>query len=282
MRITFLGTSAATSCPLSFCQCDICVEARKFGGKNLRKRSSILINDDLLIDYGPDVITSSFMYNIPIDKVRYWLQTHSHSDHFDASHLITRMPEYGAINVPQLNLYASKECMKNMSLMLKKEWGSSDLFNPKERARLNLNIQVMDNLQTITAGKYRITAFSSDHDKADNSLLYSVQENDYTIFYGTDTGVLSEGVWKGFHKKKLQFDIVILDHTYGENVGGIDHLNANQFSEHVERFKQEDLLKKEGRIFATHISHEGNPIHSGMVEYGLRHGYEIAFDGLVI
>jgi phosphoribosyl 1,2-cyclic phosphodiesterase len=37
MKITFLGTSAATSCPLPFCHCATCMQARQFGGKDFRK-----------------------------------------------------------------------------------------------------------------------------------------------------------------------------------------------------------------------------------------------------
>lgn len=282
MKITFLGTSAATSCPLPFCQCDVCVWARKHGGKDFRKRSSILINEDLLVDFGPDVMASSFMHGVSIDKVRYWLQTHSHSDHFDASHLITRIPEYGVTNIPPLNLYASRACIENMTTMLKREWSSSDLFDVRERERLNLDIHIVDNLQTFYAGPYCITAFSSDHDKSDNSLIYAIQEDGFTILYGTDTTTIPQDTWSEFRNKGLKFNIVILDHTYGANTGGFDHLNANQFIEHVNKFKDGNLLANDARIFATHISHEGNPVHSDLVEYGRKFGYEIAYDGLVI
>jgi len=46
--------------------------------------------------------------------------------------------------------------------------------------------------------------------------------------------------------------------------------------------KEENLLAKNARILATHISHEGNPLHSELSEYAAEHGYEIAYDGLVI
>lgn len=75
---------------------------------------------------------------------------------------------------------------------------------------------------------------------------------------------------------------MILDHTYGININGGGHLNANQFIEHLKRMKEEGLLKENARILATHISHEGNPVHSELVELGKKNGYEIAYDGLVI
>ena len=83
MRITFLGTAAATSFPLTFCRCKNCEDARKYKGKSIRKRSSLLIDDKILIDMGPDFITSLNLCGKNITKIKYLLQTHPHSDHFD-------------------------------------------------------------------------------------------------------------------------------------------------------------------------------------------------------
>ncbi|MCL2472043.1 MAG: hypothetical protein FWF26_00035, partial [Treponema sp.] len=88
MKIQFLGTSAAHSTPLPFCNCKMCTISRKFAGKNLRRRSSALINENLIIDLGPDFMSSSFSLGVDTSKILYWLQTHSHSDHFNAGHLI--------------------------------------------------------------------------------------------------------------------------------------------------------------------------------------------------
>jgi phosphoribosyl 1,2-cyclic phosphate phosphodiesterase len=80
----------------------------------------------------------------------------------------------------------------------------------------------------------------------------------------------------------MQFNIVILDHTYGQDTDSGSHLNANRFIETIERMKKENLLAENTRIFATHISHEGNPTHDELSKYAKEHGYEIAYDGLVI
>ena len=48
MKITFLGT-AAIGFPLSFCNCENCQKAKKYKGKSLRKRASLLINDEMII-----------------------------------------------------------------------------------------------------------------------------------------------------------------------------------------------------------------------------------------
>ena len=119
MKIAFLGTAAATSYPLAFCQCDYCKHARSNGGKDIRKRASIVVNNDLLIDFGPDTVNASLMYNKPLTDIRYILQTHPHSDHFDASHLSTRIPEYMGVNIPPIEIYGTLQTINKMSEMMR-------------------------------------------------------------------------------------------------------------------------------------------------------------------
>lgn len=94
MKVTFLGTAAATAMPLPFCNCNVCKEAKILKGKDIRKRASVVINDDMLIDLGPDSINACYQYDVDITKIKYIVQTHAHSDHFDAGHFITRHPDY--------------------------------------------------------------------------------------------------------------------------------------------------------------------------------------------
>jgi len=282
MKITFLGTAAATSYPLAFCHCDFCNKARELGGKDFRKRSSIIINNDLLIDFGPDIMSSTFMHGKSIADIRYCLQTHPHSDHFDASCFTTRIPEYMGVNTPPLQLYASETTLRKMSDMVKNEGYVSDMFDPKEKKRLSLEIFPVKSFQTFKFGPYQVIAFATDHDKSVDSLLYAITEGNFTVFYGTDTDSLTEEVWQGFHDNNLKFDVIILDHTYGPDTDGGNHLNANRFVGQINRMKTESLLKENARILATHISHEGNPTHDELSKYAIEHGYEIAYDGLEI
>jgi phosphoribosyl 1,2-cyclic phosphate phosphodiesterase len=94
--------------------------------------------------------------------------------------------------------------------------------------------------------------------------------------------VFPEEIWDGFRRFHQQFDIVVLDHTYGPDEIGTDHLSAHQLIDHVTRFRAEGFLKPNARIFATHIAHEGNPAHPILAAYAKNHGYEVAYDGLSI
>ena len=80
----------------------------------------------------------------------------------------------------------------------------------------------------------------------------------------------------------MQFDLVILDHTYGKDQLGSDHLSANEVVEHASRLRADGVLKPNGRLFATHIAHEGNPPHPELVTFAKQHAYEVAHDGLIL
>ena len=131
MKIKVLGTSAATSMPLAFCNCEVCKNARKNGGKDIRKRASIVINDEMLIDLGPDSLCSCSIYGIDAGKIKYLLQTHSHSDHFDAGHFVTRWSEYGTQNLEHLDIVCSKGTAVDMNHWIKENEPSLDLFDKK-------------------------------------------------------------------------------------------------------------------------------------------------------
>jgi len=282
MIITFLGTSAANAYPEAFCRCKNCEQARILGGKSIRKRSAALINDDLLIDLGPDIMTASNIHNCSLSGVRYCLQTHAHADHLDTSHFLSRSPGYGVVGAPRLHFFASSGTLRYIAHLLEQDCALAGFLDPEVGERLNLEVHQINPQQSLTMGSYIVTAFPANHDPIVEPLLYAIQMNGRTIFYGTDTATLPEETWRGFHKHKLQFDLVILDHTYDPNDPGSDHLTANKVMEHVARMRNEDLLTQNARAFATHIAHEGNPTHPELADFAKQHGYEIAYDGLVL
>ena len=153
---------------------------------------------------------------------------------------------------------------------------------PETGERLNLKIHSVDPLQTLEIGPYTVTAFPANHDPVVEPLLFAVQEGGRCLFYGADTAALPEETWRGFHARALRFDLVTLDHTYGPDETGDDHLNARQLIQQVARMREEGLLAASARILATHIAHQGNPAHPDLEAFARSHGYEIAYDGLTV
>ena len=282
MKITFLGTGADTSYPLPSCRCEFCIKARQVGGKSLRKRSLAVINDDLIVDFGPDMMSASFMHNVDISKIKYCLITHPHADHFDAAHLSTRIPDYATKNTFPMEIYASKLSFDRMTKMLIDIGYISDIRNTKEQAKLNIKIFEAKNAEEIKVGEYSIIPLSSNHDDSVESLVYVISHNGKSILYCTDTDTLKEENWDAMLSKKCSLDLIVLDHTYGFEIEGGGHLNGNKFVEHLNKFKQLKLLKPSARIIATHISHEGNPPHDEMQKIATNYGYEVGYDGLSI
>jgi len=282
MIITFLGTAAANAFPEAFCKCKNCEQARLLGGNSLRKRSSLLVNDDLLIDLNPDIMAAAQNHGCTLTNVRYCLQTHSHADHFDLSHLLSRSPEYGTLGTPILNFYASAETLGKAAEIFERDLADYSLLSPEAEVRLKLKLHRIEPLQPFSMGNYRIVAFPANHAPGMGALLFAVEENGRSIFYGTDTASLFEETWQAFHQFQMKFDLVILDHTYGPSQPGSDHLSAYQVIEHVQRMRSEGLLKSNGRAFATHIAHEGNPAHPELAAFAAEHGYEVAYDGLIL
>jgi phosphoribosyl 1,2-cyclic phosphate phosphodiesterase len=282
MRVTFLGTSAANAFPEAFCRCENCTNARALGGPSLRKRSSALVNEDLLIDLGPDVMAASNQHGVPLTSVRYCLQTHGHDDHLDTSHFLSRSPGYGVVGAPLLHFYASGGTLRTAARRLEADCAPLSFLHPDMRRHLNVQLHQVEPFENFSVGRYRVTALPASHDPAGGSLIHAIEVEGCGLLYATDTAVFKEEVWQAFYRGILRFDVVILDHTYGPAENGSDHMSARDVAETVARLRAEALLKPRGRAFATHIAHEGNPPHPELVAFAEEHGYEVAYDGLTV
>ena len=135
------------------------------------------------------------------------------------------------------------------------------LLDEQAYKELNLQIHPVELLEAIAIGEYRITALPANHARGFGAYLYAIERDGCRIFYGTDTAEFLDDTWQAFDDLKLAFDLVVLDHTYGPDEPGSDHLSAHQVAEHTQRMRAEGILKADGRVFATHIAHEGNPDH---------------------
>ena len=58
MKIKFLGTAAAEGIPALFCDCRVCQNARRVGGKEIKTRSQAIVDDKILIDFPADTYTN--------------------------------------------------------------------------------------------------------------------------------------------------------------------------------------------------------------------------------
>ena len=87
MKLTFLGTGAGEGYPGYWCECPHCTYARKHRGKNLRTNSSMVIDEELLIDIGPSCFDNAARFGVNLSKIKTLLVTHPHEDHLYPQHL---------------------------------------------------------------------------------------------------------------------------------------------------------------------------------------------------
>ena len=279
MKLTFLGT-AAIGYPLAFCNCENCTAARIYKGKSIRKRASLLINDDLIIDLGPDTQTAMSMYNKDMGKIKYLLQTHIHTDHCDVGLLTTRITYLSKQkNQHLLELYAHPKCLKIISDKVE-EYENVNLTTDEGQEKLFIKCKEINAGEIKKFGNYKVKAIESNHDKINGALLYVITSNDKNIFYATDTPELTNEALKQLSTYKL--DIIIMDHTFGNTDYSFSHLNEKLFKEQINKMKDLKIIDDRTQIYGTHISHEGMPYHELSEQQAIKNGYNIAYDGLEI
>jgi phosphoribosyl 1,2-cyclic phosphodiesterase len=152
--------------------------------------------------------------------------------------------------------------------------------------RLNLTAHVVEPFQTLEVGPYRVRSVRANHDPDHiTALLYLIERGGRCLFYATDTGELPDATWVDLAKARgegWQIHAVAMDHTWGlgERVNG--HMNWEQFLEQIARLREIGLLAEGARVFAHHLAHHNNPPHEELAEFAAGHGYEAAYDGLVV
>ena len=278
MKITILGTGAI-GYPLAFCNCENCNLARKHKGKSIRKRASILINEDLLIDLGPDVQTSMNMYDKNMNNIQYLLQTHIHTDHYDPGILTTRIPYMVSKNQKTLELYTHPKCLNVISKNIFK-YEKVNIKSKEGSEKLNVYSNPIISGEKVEFGNYKVKAIDCNHDKKHGSLLYVVSQKEKHIFYATDTPALTDKALEQL--KEFKLDVVLMDHTFGDKDYSFSHLNEKLFIEQIEKMKNLGIIDNNTKIYATHISHDGNSYHEIADKRAISKGYNIAYDGLEI
>jgi phosphoribosyl 1,2-cyclic phosphate phosphodiesterase len=271
MRLFFLGTAAAEGYPGIFCSCANCQEARALGGRNQRLRSALLVNSDLLIDFGPDLLASAQRFNLDLSTVTTGLVTHAHMDHFFMGNFEMRAPAFtNGRALPTLRLFGPRE----VTDMLQQTY--HDLAPLRLEAR---RVQAFDHWKE---GGYEFTAYRAYHALGYlEALFYSLSDGQHAILYATDTGSFPADTWQALEGKS--FDVIILEETLGEADGEYSqHMGIGTCLEHARRMRAAGMLRPGGRLIAHHLSHTRNPTHARLAAILEPHGVEVAYDGMEI
>lgn len=278
MKITVLG-SGGFGYPLTFCTCNNCTKARELGGKNIRKRASILINDEMIVDLTPDCQTAMNMYNKDMSNVKYLLQTHSHVDHFDANQFTTLDLKYCVKLRKKLNLICSDLCLKDINYK-SNMYDKMNLYDNDYLNKINVSVRTINHGDMATINNYSIKAIHCTHDDSIGAQLYLIKQKEKTVFYATDSPDLSEIALEELKCEKI--DCVFLDQSFGVRDYCFSHLNLNKFFQNIKKLRDQKVLKKNCLVYAIHMTHDGNPIHEELEKQLREFNCNAAYDGMEI
>lgn len=273
MKIKYLGTAAAEGVPGLFCNCEICNRVRELKGPNVRTRSQAIIADDFLIDFPPDTYMHVLQNGLRLDKVKYLLMTHSHSDHFLPSDLALRgMDCAHNMHVENLKMFCN-EAVLNRFL-------KEDVF---PAVREHIDITVVKPFHKYCFGDYYVVPLPANHMQTETAFIYIIGDHKKTILYGNDTGIPSDDVFEFIKNSKTKFDLVSLDCTFGfRYVSGGGHLCLDGVAKVRRRLTDIGAMDGNTLLYITHFSHNGRPIQADLEVAAKEFEGNVAYDGLEI
>ena len=276
MRVKILGTAAAEACPAIFCECENCREIRRKGdSRDLRRRASYLIDDDTLVDFGPDAFWQATAFQIDLPGIRRLLFTHPHLDHQNATELMWRHRGYSQCSKP-LKVFGSRHTLGKLLSRLTAE-GESLSFDD-----VLVEPVALCACQPLTDGDLSILPLPADHAPGLQALLYLLTRSGKRLLIGNDTGFFLPEVWKMLAGKHI--DIALLDCTgslrHADWTHG--HMGAETVVKAAEQLREMGCADNDTRLVATHFSHNGGSIHTDLEGFFAPRGIEVAYDGLVL
>jgi phosphoribosyl 1,2-cyclic phosphate phosphodiesterase len=227
------------------------------------------VNDDLLIDFGPDLLASAQRFNRSLWGVTTGLVTHAHSDHFYPSNFYMRKADFTAhLDVPTLRVYGPREVAAGLAQLCP---NLSDL-----RVEVNL-VHAFERWQN---NGYSFASYQAYHAVGNlETLFYSVDDGQRAFLYATDTGPFPEATWQALEGQS--FDVIILEETLGNGQYN-QHMSYQSFREHIRRMRAAGMLRPGGRVIAHHFSHSSNPPYDKLAAILRPEDVEVAYDGLEV
>ena len=274
-KVTILGSAAAEGIPAMFCNCRVCVEAWKNGGKDIRMRTAYKLNEHVRVDFGPDTMAQEFKYRLHSENLKHLFITHSHEDHFYPWLLNYRMPGFSVVpedNV--LNVYGNPGVMDAMNVHFAK--------HRCDYRKFRLNPVTVTAFEPVELPEEDMTFYPmhANHMPTEKPMIYAIRYADKWILIANDTGVFPEDDWKFLEEKKFRFDLVISDCTGGLLDWRDGHMSGKFVLETKQRLEALGCIDEKTRYVINHFSHNGRATHAELETHYNPYGIEVGFDGM--
>lgn len=285
----FLGTSAGEGTPTPFCRCNICENARKVGGKELRLRSAFRLDKSNAIDLGHDSVACSQKLNEDFYDIKNIFYTHTHDDHFDFNLIWTRSVSPMRLQQP-INLFFSNEGARVFEeyLYRNKYTESTKSFTSGEFTKIN----VLELYKETDCGDYYVTAIKGFHktsiESYSNNYVFRSKESGKVLLYALDTSLYPDEELDKL--RGLRFDTVITECTFPFIKEAYDgdlsnHMDAQSAIRFFDKLYSINAIGSGTKIYITHIAPFG-ATHAELCEFFscLDRPYKVtvAYDGLYV
>ncbi len=275
MKIQYLGTAAAEGVPALFCECERCKKSRELGGRNIRSRSQAIIDDKILIDFPADTFMHFINYNLPLYAIKTCLVTHSHSDHLYPADISMRIGGFANVtSVEPLTFYSDE----NGYNMIKKEIERSSIPECDVRT-----VKILP-LEPFEVEGYKVTAIRANHDPASSPVLFVIEKDGKSIFYGNDTGYWSEEGTDFLKNLEKPLSVVSLDCTMGCNVNKYwGHYGFEECVDVKNTMLREKIADENTIFILNHFSHNGpNIVYDEFTKIAAKEGFDVTYDGMIL
>lgn len=282
----FLGTGASEGTPNPFCGCRICENARMVGGKEIRHRSSFMVDKTLFIDFGADFFAQTVNHKINLDKDISVLFTHMDLDHMNYTVFWSRLVKYEGCKAP-LHIYLSDEAYSYVTDFLEKspltDYGKFIQPGVAEFHKMEFG-------EKYKVEGYDVTALRGRHATQfeKNAANYLIEKDNYRFYYAVDSGYFLDETFEALKDKRLDVFIgectlpdiekAVLDETAG-------HMDVQLCLKNLDRLFENKTITENTKVYLTHIC-PAAATHAELSEYVKKldkpYRIMIAYDGLEI
>jgi len=266
MKVLMLGSGAADIHAPRMCNCENCSAVKQRGGHSVRTFTSVLIDDELLVDCGRTVPAQIRKLDAGA-RVTSVLITHTDSDHMDPialAELPTDPTQY------ELPVYGSNDVVSKL----------------RYEAQSQLDLHVLKPFERSNVNGYDVEPLPARHRSVPGAaLLFVISREDEHLFFACDTGPLPQDTLEALGDKQL--DIVIAEATFGlktENTADLEtaHMNFPMVCELRQDLLKRGVIGEETPFIATHLSLHHCPPHEASAEWLRERGVILGFDGMVL
>lgn len=273
MKLQYLGTAAAEGIPAAFCTCPVCKHARQEKGREIRSRSQMLLDGELLIDFPPDTFYHAALHALELGAIHTLLITHDHLDHWFPTELINRHSAYQSGAEGILHVYGNEAVHRSFESHLK-----TDLYRYQPIDAF-VQFHCVHGGDRFHCGKWEITAVSADHDQRQECLIYLCKKDGKTVLYGHDTGTcLTEQAWEILKQERL--DLISLDATMGRETCPFNHMGLPDVERFLEKLRIMGCVDDKTVCIVSHFSHNGGMTQAELAQWGAARRILAAYDGM--